>query len=96
LALGIPFLAFALLMAVMALVMFNGCFGASSQWAEFVVMGWVFGLSPLAALGAALAPAVQVGRGRDWKAAILAFGIGVTIAIAVYIAGVILVYILTC
>jgi hypothetical protein len=96
LALGIPFLAFALLMGFMVLVMFNGCFGAQSPAADIVVIGWLFGLSPLAALGAALAPAVQLGRGRGRKSAWLAFGAGAAIAAVVYAAGVILVYVLTC
>ncbi len=85
LALALLAALFALVMAVAALALFNGCLGTSSAVGETLMMAWIFVLWPLAAVGAGLAPALMLGRGRGWKKALQALGAGSLIAVIVYV-----------
>jgi hypothetical protein len=71
---------------ITGLLVFNGCFGASSTFKEILGTLWIFGLWPLSVLATALVPPVLLGKGRGGKAALVAFGIGCLVSLFIWIA----------
>lgn len=85
LVLAVPAALIAIVMSIAGLVLFNGCFGTSNPLMEIVMMGWIFVLWPLSAVGAAVSSAVTLARGRGWKKALRILGVGSLISIAIYL-----------
>lgn len=70
----------------MGLLVFNGCYGASTLVEEVISTAWLFGIWPLSALATALVPPVLLGLGRGWKKALVAFFIGLLVSVFIWIA----------
>lgn len=78
--------AIAVLGVVTGLLVFNGCYGASSPLTEALSTAWIFALWPLSLAATALIPPILLARGRGLRRAAIAFFLGCLASALIWLA----------